>query len=149
MYFTGVIFCQVVNHESLKCIFYYKYFFVIPNLLLLIKIKYLFYEIICFKVVPNNFSIYLYAIFYFAGPYGKAGWSFIFCSLARHNLIICNCNPSKKKVMSISFFIVGGVIFTIYLFLMFWNIVYSNKKQKEKNYPNIDEKEVLNKNNNL
>jgi phosphotransferase system glucose/maltose/N-acetylglucosamine-specific IIC component len=51
--------------------------------------------------------------------------------------------------MSISFFIVGGVIFTIYLFLMFWNIVYSNKKQKEKNYPNIDNKEVLNKNNNL
>ncbi len=51
--------------------------------------------------------------------------------------------------MSISFFIVGGVIFAIYLFLMFWNIVYSNKKQKEKNYPNIDSKEVLNKNNNL
>jgi len=69
--------------------------------------------------------------------------------LARYNFIIRNCNPSKKKVMSISFFIVGGVIFTIYLFLMFWNIVYSNKKQKEKNYPNIDNKEVLKKNNNL
>lgn len=51
--------------------------------------------------------------------------------------------------MSISFFIVGGVIFAIYLFLMFWNIVYSNKKQKENNYPNIDKKDILNKNNNL
>jgi phosphotransferase system glucose/maltose/N-acetylglucosamine-specific IIC component len=51
--------------------------------------------------------------------------------------------------MSISFFIVGAVIFAIYLFLMFWNIVHSNKKQKEENYPNIDNKEILNQNNNL
>jgi hypothetical protein len=51
--------------------------------------------------------------------------------------------------MSISFFIVGGVIFAIYLFLMFWSIVYSNKKQKEENYPNIDSKGMLNKNKNL
>lgn len=42
--------------------------------------------------------------------------------------------------MSISFFIVGAVIFLIYLFLMFWNIIYSNKKQREENYPNIDNK---------
>ena len=51
--------------------------------------------------------------------------------------------------MSISFFIVGALIFAIYLFLMFWNVIYSNKKQKEENYPNIDNKEILNKNNNL
>lgn len=51
--------------------------------------------------------------------------------------------------MSISFFIVGGVIFAIYLFLMFWNVVYSNKKQKEENYANINNKEILNKNSNL
>ncbi len=51
--------------------------------------------------------------------------------------------------MSISFFIVGGVIFAVYLFLMFWNIFYSNKKQKEENYPNIGSKEILDKNNNL
>ncbi len=50
--------------------------------------------------------------------------------------------------MNISFFIVGGVIFAIYLFLMFWNIFYSNKKQKEENYPNIDNKEIF-KNKNL
>jgi hypothetical protein len=51
--------------------------------------------------------------------------------------------------MSISFFIVGGVIFAVYLFLMFWNIVYSNEKQKKENYPNVDNKGILNKNNNL
>ena len=51
--------------------------------------------------------------------------------------------------MSISFFIVGALIFAIYLFLMFWNVIYSNKKQKEENYANIDNKEILNKNNNL
>ncbi len=51
--------------------------------------------------------------------------------------------------MSVSFFIVGGVIFAIYLFLMFWNVINSNKKQKKENYPNIDHKEILNKNNNL
>lgn len=42
--------------------------------------------------------------------------------------------------MSISFFIVGAIIFSIYLFLMFYNIIYSNKKQREENYPNIDDK---------
>lgn len=51
--------------------------------------------------------------------------------------------------MSIGFFIVGAVIFAIYLFLMFWNIFYSNKKQKEENYPNIDIKNISNKNNNI
>ena len=51
--------------------------------------------------------------------------------------------------MSIGFFIVGGVIFSIYLFLMFWNIVYSNKKQKEENYPNVDNKGLLNKKDSL
>ena len=48
--------------------------------------------------------------------------------------------------MSISFCIVGGVIFAVYLFLMLWSIVYSNKKQKEENYPNIDNKGITNKN---
>ena len=136
---------DICENTLLKCIFCYKYFFVIPNWLLLIKLK-LFYEIICFKVVSNTISFHLYAIFYQLGSFGKTRWSFIFCSLARHNFIICNCNPSKKKVMSISFFIVGGVIFAVYLFLMLWSIVYSNKKQKEENYPNIDNKGISNKN---
>ena len=43
--------------------------------------------------------------------------------------------------MSISFFIVGAIIFSIYLFLMFWNIVYSNRKQREENYPGVATKE--------
>jgi len=37
--------------------------------------------------------------------------------------------------MNISFFIVGGIIFAIYMALTIWNIVYSSRKQKEENYP--------------
>lgn len=50
--------------------------------------------------------------------------------------------------MSISFFIVGGIIFAIYLFLMLWSILYSNKKQREENYPDIDEKGISSKKDN-
>lgn len=35
-------------------------------------------------------------------------------------------------------FIVGFVIFGIYLYLTIWNIFYSSKKQREENYPNLD-----------
>jgi hypothetical protein len=38
--------------------------------------------------------------------------------------------------MNIGFFIVGAVIFAIYIGLTFYNIFYSNKKQREENYPN-------------
>jgi len=37
--------------------------------------------------------------------------------------------------MNISFFIAGGLIFSIYMGLTIWNIIYSNRKQKEENYP--------------
>ena len=37
--------------------------------------------------------------------------------------------------MSIGFFIVGGLIFATYMAFTIWNIIYSNKKQKEENYP--------------
>jgi|TARA_B110000459_G_C16275786_1_gene344056 hypothetical protein len=40
--------------------------------------------------------------------------------------------------MNIGFFIIGAVIFAVYLGLMVWNIVYSSKKQQEENYPNIN-----------
>lgn len=43
--------------------------------------------------------------------------------------------------MSITFFIVGAIIFAIYMFFTVWNIVYSSKKQREENYPNIDKKD--------
>jgi phosphotransferase system glucose/maltose/N-acetylglucosamine-specific IIC component len=48
--------------------------------------------------------------------------------------------------MSIWFFIIGGIIFLIYLFLTFWNIIYSSKKQREENYPTVGEKEISQKN---
>ncbi len=44
--------------------------------------------------------------------------------------------------MSIGFFIIGGVIFTLYMGFTIWNICYSNKKQREENYPTISEKKV-------
>ena len=37
--------------------------------------------------------------------------------------------------MSIGFFIIGAVIFAIYMALTILNIIYSNRKQKEENYP--------------
>jgi|TARA_B110000967_G_C18817559_1_gene526933 hypothetical protein len=37
--------------------------------------------------------------------------------------------------MNIGFFIVGGVIFAAYMGLTIYNIIYSNRKQREENYP--------------
>lgn len=42
--------------------------------------------------------------------------------------------------MSIEFIIVGGIIFSVYMYFTVWNILYSNKKQKEDNYPNLPNK---------
>jgi hypothetical protein len=33
---------------------------------------------------------------------------------------------------------VGFVIFSLYLTLLIWNIVFNGKKQKEENYPDLD-----------
>jgi CHASE3 domain sensor protein len=38
--------------------------------------------------------------------------------------------------MNIGFFIVGGIIFSVYIGLTLWNIYDSSKKSKEENYPN-------------
>ena len=43
--------------------------------------------------------------------------------------------------MSIVFFGVGFILFSIYLILLIWNIIYNSKKEKEENYPNITIKE--------
>jgi arginine exporter protein ArgO len=43
--------------------------------------------------------------------------------------------------MNIGFFIIGGVIFAIYMALTVWNIIYSNRKQKEDNYPHLKDSE--------
>lgn len=39
--------------------------------------------------------------------------------------------------MSWGFFIVGGCIFAVYMYLMVWNINYSAKQSKKENYPNL------------
>ena len=39
--------------------------------------------------------------------------------------------------MSIAFFGVGFILFSLYLVLLIWNIIYNSKKEKEENYPNI------------
>ena len=39
--------------------------------------------------------------------------------------------------MSLTFFIVGAVIFAVYVYLMIWSIFYNNRKQQEENYPNL------------
>lgn len=39
--------------------------------------------------------------------------------------------------MSLVFFGVGFLLFSIYLIFLIWNIVYNGKKQKEQNYPNL------------
>ena len=35
-------------------------------------------------------------------------------------------------------FVIGFILFSIYLVFLMWNIVYNGKKQKEENYPEID-----------
>jgi len=40
--------------------------------------------------------------------------------------------------MSIVFFGVGFVIFSIYLIFLIGNIIYNGNKQQEENYPNLD-----------
>jgi hypothetical protein len=39
--------------------------------------------------------------------------------------------------MSPTMFIVGTVIFGVYLYFLVWNIFYSAKKQREENYPSL------------
>tara|TARA_B100000795_G_scaffold64672_1_gene43776 strand:- start:7445 stop:7609 length:165 start_codon:yes stop_codon:yes gene_type:complete len=48
--------------------------------------------------------------------------------------------------MNLGFFIIGAIIFSVYIGLTFWNIFYSNKKQKEENYPNLNENTTVNVN---
>jgi hypothetical protein len=40
--------------------------------------------------------------------------------------------------MSIGFFIIGGIIFLVYVYFTIWNIYYSGNKQKEENYPKLN-----------
>ncbi len=40
--------------------------------------------------------------------------------------------------MSLGFFLIGGMIFAVYMYFTLWNIFYSSKKQREENYPTHD-----------
>jgi|TARA_B100001939_G_scaffold93832_1_gene80493 hypothetical protein len=40
--------------------------------------------------------------------------------------------------MSLLMFVIGFILFSIYLVFLMWNIVYNGKKQKEENYPEFD-----------
>lgn len=39
--------------------------------------------------------------------------------------------------MSTTMFIVGFVIFALYIYLTIWSIFYNSRKQQEENYPNL------------
>jgi hypothetical protein len=39
--------------------------------------------------------------------------------------------------MSGVMFIIGGSIFSVYVYFLMWNIFYSSRKSKEENYPDI------------
>ena len=41
--------------------------------------------------------------------------------------------------MSIVFFGVGFILFSIYLVFLIWNIVYNGNKQQEENYPTLQD----------
>lgn len=38
--------------------------------------------------------------------------------------------------MNLGFFIMGGLIFSVYIYFTIWNIFYGARKQREENYPN-------------
>lgn len=40
--------------------------------------------------------------------------------------------------MSTTMFIVGFVIFSLYLYVTIWSIFYNSRKQQEENYPNLN-----------
>jgi len=42
--------------------------------------------------------------------------------------------------MNIGMFIIGGIIFSVYMYFTIWNIYYSSKKQREENYPTLKKK---------
>jgi len=41
--------------------------------------------------------------------------------------------------MSLVFFGVGFVLFSIYLIFLIWNIIYNGNKQQEENYPTLQD----------
>lgn len=93
-------------------------------------------------MVSGNIGIYLHDVFDIIRSYWKTRRGSVLCTLARNNFIVRNSNPSKKNIMSIGFFIFGGIIFAIYVYLTVWNIFYSSKKQRQENYSTIAKKDA-------
>ncbi len=50
--------------------------------------------------------------------------------------------PFIQEAMNIEMFIVGFVIFSGYLYFLIWNIITQNRKQRESNYPDIEDDSV-------
>ena len=67
---------------------------------------------------------------------GYDGGGPVLSALAWNYTVIRYSNQTKKNHMSIGFFLVGGVIFALYMGLTIWNIVNSNNKQSEDNRSN-------------
>jgi len=44
--------------------------------------------------------------------------------------------------MNKGFLLIGGIIYAVYIYLTFWNIFNSHKKQKDNHYPNLTEKDI-------
>jgi hypothetical protein len=42
--------------------------------------------------------------------------------------------------MSIGFILVGGIIFSVYIYFTVWNILYTSKKQREDNYSDLPQR---------
>ena len=66
----------------------------------------------------------------------------VFSELASNDSFICNSNQTKKDDMNKGVIFIGGIIFAVYIYLTFWNIFYSHKKQREENYPNLTKKKI-------
>ena len=45
--------------------------------------------------------------------------------------------------MSGGFFIIGGIIFSVYIYFTIWNINTSAKRNKQENYPSIGKVDVV------
>ena len=53
--------------------------------------------------------------------------------MAGDNFTIRNSNKTKKKIMGLSIFIIGFIIFVIYVYFLVYNVFFSTKKQSEEN----------------
>ncbi|WP_178989177.1 hypothetical protein [Winogradskyella schleiferi] len=45
--------------------------------------------------------------------------------------------------MNIGVLFIGGIIFAVYLGLMFYNIYVAHNEQKKNNYPNLTKREIF------